>query len=184
MNFSALYTELQLPAYSGKTDQEALDMLNASTVFVPAVRFVSYRTLYAILGSEKTNAVATVIASVNPLADKFLMIPGGEDGSGGGVDASSMEFQAMVDQLVGGSVITSGEGATIKQLGGSYISRSTQLGLGTVLLAHVTWTRNHWVNYTALKAEVIARWNLNQSRLDGMTSNLTDVTDLTTLDTP
>lgn len=105
MDYQTLAVELAKPAYSGLTDQEAADALNAATETTVVSRFGSLRTLAALLTAEEYATVRGTLdaaaAQSVVVADMLAMLklPGDDQGNGGGIDLGNAAVRAMLDQL-------------------------------------------------------------------------------------
>jgi len=147
MDYNALAAELAKPAYTGLSDAEAADALNAATVTEVYSRFGSFRTLAAVLTDVEYATLKGVLfelADSSPkVADSYAMLelPGDDAGNGGGIDFGCAAVRGMVDQLVAGEQFTAELGSKLKALAERKISRAEELGLGRVKVGHVEEVR-------------------------------------------
>lgn len=136
MNYQILKLELSDPAYSGMTDSEAADALNADDATLLTERLVSYRTILNECdgAGEILDKLETASAAIPDL--KWAMVGITADG----IDIGNAKTRGMVDQLVVGAVITQVEGDALKAMATSQ-SKAQSLGLGNVREGDIQFAR-------------------------------------------
>lgn len=134
MNYQVLKLELADPAYSGMTDAESADALNANDPTLLVERLVSYRS---ILNECTEGGVILDALDALTIPDvKWAMVGIKADG----IDISSPKTQGMIDQLVAGTVLTAAQGDELKAMAPTQ-SKAQSLGLGKVREGEVQFAR-------------------------------------------
>ena len=133
-----LKEELQDVKYTGKTDQECLDMLNVKDIPVKSDILIHDIRKYLVLNGAKlirleksSKPFAVVATRMLEVFDTFSM------------DEPEVEaaVNAMLDSLVSESIIDTKDKANILNLGITLISRAEEVGLGNFRLGHITGAR-------------------------------------------
>lgn len=139
-NMAKLKTELALPAYTGLTDAQVLAALNDPAANTPAIigsRHVNFRAVLAEVDGAGAilDKLETAAATIPDVKWALLGIK-----SDTGIDIGHAKTRAQVDALVAGGVLTTTEGAALKDMAPT-ISRAQQIGLGTVTAGDVQYVR-------------------------------------------
>lgn len=117
MNLQVLYQEILLPAYSGKTDQQIADMLNAKTRSAERAVVESYEVLECIVPSEFTALTAAEKTRVQSIL------------ACGKVNLRGPNTRGMLAAAFDANTTTR---ANLIALQGKAVSRAEELGLGEV----------------------------------------------------
>lgn len=147
MDYTILIPELRddptAVGYSGMTDTEAADSLNAETIatrsLVPLWEVkkacVEEGVWLAIQQAAESHSNAQVQAAANA-AVAYI-----DDRRFENLDMGLASTQAMIGALVSGEVITQANQATLDALADGVTSRAAQLGLDTVTAHHIEVAR-------------------------------------------
>lgn len=138
MDYAKLKTELELPAYTGLSDDQCADLLNAKTMLDVQSRFITARTILAEIADgaallDKLEALATQVSAVK-WAMKFLT-------SEGGLDIGHANTQGQIAALVAGGALTAAEGKALQDLALQPVPYSSTVG-GTITYHDVAAARN------------------------------------------
>ena len=137
-----LKAELADPKYAAMSDIDAADAINAKAIDV--VRPIESRMLLVWAGSnqrlKKIEEAATVHVSgdVQNVAKIVLPMLSRSDTS---LDMSLDSHKTLVSVLIAGGVLSAGDDAELTAMATKQVSRSSQIGLGTVKPGHVQKAR-------------------------------------------
>ena len=146
MNIDVLGAELSDDplgrTYSGMTDKEATDSLNAVDRIIADSTRRSFRDL---LRAEGLSVAGTIYGKLKTAAETSagveLAVSAANDYSdNGGLDFSHAQTISGLNGLVS-AVLTQDEANKLKALGTRTVSRATELGLGTVRVGNVEEAR-------------------------------------------
>ena len=135
MDYTALKTEIETGPLAtecvGGTDEGIADILNRQDIHAIQERWVTARTVLAELGATAGAAILdklqAVFASSSPV--KWMITFLAQDS---GIDIGNAQTQASIDGLVTAGVLTSAEGAALKNMALKTCSRAQVAGFGTV----------------------------------------------------
>jgi len=132
-----LQTELQLPAYTGLTDQECLDLLQAKTITVKQPiaskdiqKYMALNNKLLPLEASQEPAAISGVRMLELFADFHVDEP-----------AVETALIATLDSLVLANLIIAGDKTALLAMGEKLISRAEQLGLGRLGLGIVGESR-------------------------------------------
>lgn len=120
-----------LPNIEGKVEA----LLNAKTFTQIAPRMVTARAILAECAGGAVILDKLEAFAPNSSTIKWAVIFLKQDA---GIDVGNAATQGMITQLVQGSVLTTGEGASLKALASIPCSRAEVLGLGVVTSSNIT----------------------------------------------
>lgn len=126
MNRNVLIAELSLPAYSGLTDQECLDLLQAKNITVKQdISAHDIQKYLALKGKliPLENSVSPSAISANRMLELFDLFTISEP-------AVEVALTATLDALILDTLIDATDKAVILSMGEKQISRADELGLG------------------------------------------------------
>jgi len=128
--------------YNHMSDEEILTSLNTPNRTKIISKFGSFRTLANILDDIEYTTVKTVLTTVatssEKMADmlKMLILPGDENGAGGGIDIGTAQVRGMVDMLFSPEIA-----GKIKAYAEVPQSRAEELNIPEVGVGHIASAR-------------------------------------------
>lgn len=136
------------PTLAGKSPAEIAFILNEKNIPVLQEKFVTKRTLAAMLGVQKAVTVMQTLKAMiaNPVYEFIYDLL--NDVAGSGIDLGLPESQLFVDQFVLGGLLSSEDATTLKNLAIRYISRAerdfgraiSENEIAQILGAKAVWT--------------------------------------------
>lgn len=135
MDYTALKTEIETGPLAtecaGGTDEGITDILNRQDISAIQERWVTTRTVLAELGATAGAAILDKLqaASASSSPVRWMMTFLAQDS---GIDIGNVQTQASIDGLITAGVLTSAEGASLKNMALKTCSRAQIAGFGTV----------------------------------------------------
>ena len=170
MNHKAILSDLA----RYESQQAFIEAANA-VEYSPRTYFASVRTVYNLLGAQAANALVSALEAADPIAAAMFRIPGDEKGTGGGIDLSLPQAQAMLDYFTTTTPpILSVEQATVIKDLGRVISANamTRYGVETVTAETIALATQMAANeamndmLAEQEREAASVWNATKSLID------------------
>lgn len=135
---SKLKAELASGEYSGMTDQQVADTLNAPKEVSQLYMLTDVR-LAATIGTAKTVACIEALKAQGDAVSLWIV----DKLATTGLDISNVEAPALVQPLIDGGVITQAEADQVLALGKTTTTQARQIGINdTVMAYHIEEARN------------------------------------------
>lgn len=135
---SKLKAELATGEYTGMTDQQVADTLNASKE-VPQLYMLTDVRLAATIGTQKAVGCIEALKAQGDAVSLWVV----DKLAATGLDVGNAEAPALVQPLIDGGVITQAEADNVLALGKTTTTQAKQLGINdTVMAYHVQEARN------------------------------------------